>query len=73
MKESTSRVTVVVRTALLQQARALTGQGVTGTVREGLRQIVSVHAQKRLRELRGKLPISTDLEAVSEDRALDSG
>lgn len=73
MKESTSTVTVLVPTALLKQARAITGQGVTGAIRHGLRQIVTIHAQTRLRELRGKSPISADLETVREDRALDRG
>ena len=33
MKETTTKITVHVSTVLLQQARAITGQGVTGTVR----------------------------------------
>ena len=71
MKETTTKITVHVSTMLLQQARAITGQGVTGTVRYGLRQIAAVDAQKKLRELRGKVPISMDIERLREDRDLD--
>ena len=71
MKETTTKITVHVSTVLLQQARAITGQGVTGTARHGLRQIAAVDAQKKLRELRGKVPISMDIERLREDRDLD--
>ena len=68
MNETTTKVTVRIPTTLLRRARAVTGQGVAETVRQGLRQIVAVHAQKNLRELRGKVPISMDLETLREDR-----
>lgn len=71
MKESTTKITVHIPTALLQKARAVTGDGVTGTVRQGLSHITSVDAQRRLRQLRGKVPISLDLEKLREDRDLD--
>lgn len=73
MKESTSKVTVLVPTALLQQARAITREGITGTVRHGLRQLVAVHAQRELRKVRGRVAMSLDLETVREDRHLDHG
>lgn len=71
MKEATTKITVHLPTALLQQARAITGEGVTGTVRRGLQQIAAVDAQKKLRELRGKVPITLDVETLREDRDLD--
>ena len=71
MKETTTKITVHVSTVLLQQARAITGQAETGTVRQGLRQIAAVDAQKKLRELRGKVPTSMDIERLREDRNLD--
>ena len=71
MNETTTKVTVRIPTALLRQARAITGEGATETVRPGLRQIVAVHAQERLRELRGRVPIAMDLKEVREDRNLD--
>ena len=71
MKETTTKITVHIPTDLLQQARSITGEGVTSTVRRGLRQIASVHAQQELRKLRGRLPISLDLEKLREDRDPD--
>lgn len=71
MKEPTTKITVHLPTALLRQAREITGEGATGTVRRGLQQIVAVHAQQRLRELRGKAPISLDVEALREERNPD--
>ena len=71
MKETTTKITVHIPTALLQQARSITGEGVTSTVRRGLRQIAAAHAQKELRELRGQVPISLDLEKLREDRDPD--
>lgn len=69
--ESTTTVTVRIPTALLREARAITGEGVAWTVRQGLRQIVAVRAQERLRELRGRRPIAMDPKEVREDRNLD--
>ncbi|MCY3744916.1 MAG: hypothetical protein F4Y20_01190 [Acidobacteria bacterium] len=71
MKNTTTKITVHIPTALLQQARSITGGGVTSTVRHGLRQIAAVHAQKELRKLRGQVPISLDLEKLREDRDPD--
>ena len=71
MKEATTKITVHIPTALLQQARTITRDGVTGTVRQGLRQIAALRAQQELRELRGKVPMSLDLEKLREDRDLD--
>ena len=71
MKETTTKITVHIPTALLHQARSITGEGVTSTVRHDLRQIAAVHAQTELRKLRGQVPISLDLEKVREDRGPD--
>ena len=71
MKEATTKVTVHLPMALLQRARAITGEGVTGTVRRGLQQIAAVHAQQRLRALRGKVPFALDVETLREDRDPD--
>jgi len=71
VKGTTTKITVHISTALLRQARSITGEGVTSTVRRGLRQIAAVHAQKELRELRGQVPISLDLEKLREDRDPD--
>ena len=65
---STQKITIEVPTALLEEAKAATGEGVTATVREGLRLIASRQAQRRLLELGGTLNIPYDLETLREDR-----
>ncbi len=71
MKSTMQRITVRIPTVLLHRACAITGEGITSTVRQGLRLITAVDAQKKLRELRGKVPISVEPEETREDRDLD--
>ncbi len=66
--EPTTKITVHVPTALLERARGATGQGITGTVREGLRSVAAGEAYRKLRELRGKVRFDADLAALREDR-----
>lgn len=66
--EPTTKITVHVPTALLERARAATGQGITGTVREGLRSVAASEAYRRLRAFRGKVRFDVDLAALREDR-----
>ncbi len=65
---ATQKITIEVPTALLDEARAATGEGVTATVREGLRLIASRRAQRRLMELGGTLKIPYDLDTLRADR-----
>lgn len=63
------KITVHVPEELLEKAREQTGEGITATVRQGLRLVAASHAYSRLRELRGEVPIEVDLEALREDRS----
>lgn len=65
---ATQKITIEVPTALLDEARAATGEGVTATVRQALRLIASKRAQKRLAELGGTMQIPYDLDSLREDR-----
>ena len=58
------KITVQVPEDLLEMAQALTGAGVTETVREGLKRLASIKAQQELRNLRGKVKFSVDLMAL---------
>jgi hypothetical protein len=58
------KITVHVPEVLLEKAQAFTGEGVTETVREGLKKLASNHAQQELRKLRGKVKFSVDLMAL---------
>ena len=66
--EARQKITVHVPADLLAKAQAATGQGVTATVREGLRMVATRTARQRLRELRGKVEFSIDLDRLREDR-----
>lgn len=65
---ATQKITIEVPTALLDEAKAATGEGVTATVRAALRLIASRRAQRRLLELGGSLDIPYDLDTLREDR-----
>ena len=66
--EARQKITVHVPAELLAKAQEATGQGVTATVREGLRMVATRTAYQRLRELRGKVEFSIDLDRLREDR-----
>jgi hypothetical protein len=62
------KITVEVLKDDLERAQALTGEGITETVRAGLKQLRSMWAQKRALELRGKVKFSMTLEEMRYDR-----
>ena len=64
----TTKVTVELPSALLERARASTGEGITGTIRRGLEMVAATRAQDALRRLRGRVKFSVDLKALREDR-----
>ena len=63
------KITVHVPQALLEKAQAFTGEGVTETVREGLKRLASIRAQHELRKLRGTFNFTVDLNELREDRS----
>ncbi len=62
------KVTVHLPEDLLKNARKQTGQGITATIRQGLKLVAAGETYKRLRALRGKVTIQIDLDALREDR-----
>ncbi len=62
------KITVHVPEELLEKARKSTGEGITATVRRGLQLVAASEAYRQLRELRGKVAVSIDLEELREDR-----
>ena len=62
------KITVEVRRDDLAEAQALTGKGVTETIRDALRRMRSVRAQQRAMELRGKVKFSLTLDEMRYDR-----
>ena len=68
MDDGLRKITVEVPAHDLEMAQQLTGGGVTDTVRAGLKKLASIHAQRRLLELRGKVKFDLTLEEMRYDR-----
>lgn len=64
----TQKVTVHIDSDLLRRAQERTGEGVTGTIRQGLELVAATEAYERLRALRGKVKFSVGLKELREDR-----
>ena len=62
------KITVQVPEDDLLEAQALTGEGVTETVRAALKKMRSIRAQQRALELRGKVKFSLTLDELRYDR-----
>lgn len=62
------KITVQVSDDDLADAQAYTGEGVTETVRAGLRKLAAAKAQQDLRALRGSFRFTIDLDELREDR-----
>ncbi len=62
------KITVEVPVQDLEEAQALTGKGVTETIRDALRRMRSIRAQQRALELRGKVKFALSLEELRDDR-----
>lgn len=64
------KITVEVPGDILQSAQAFTGEGVTETVRVGLKKLASMQAQHQFLKLRGTYKFGIDLDTLREDRPL---
>ena len=68
--DETRKITVEVSSDLLDRALAYTGEGVTETVRTGLKKIDAERAQHEFRQLRGTHKFSISLDELRVDRPL---
>lgn len=62
--ERIRKITVHVPANLLVKAQETTGSGITATVRQGLQLVAAADTYRRLRELRGKVRLSIDLDRL---------
>jgi hypothetical protein len=62
------KITVSVPEDLLASAQKQAGAGVTETVRQGLKKLAALRAQRQLLALRGKVKFSMTWEEMKEDR-----
>ena len=63
-----TKITVQIPEDLLRRARESTGKGITATVRQGLQLVAAREAYRRLRELKGKVKFSVEVNQLREDR-----
>jgi hypothetical protein len=62
------KITVHVPDDLMKRAQRETGEGVTETVRRGLRLVAASSAYDQLRRLRGSVRLDVDLDELRADR-----
>jgi hypothetical protein len=62
------KVTVHLPKDLLDRAQKATGQGITETVRRGLRLVAAGDTFRRVASLRGTVKFSVDLARLRDDR-----
>lgn len=67
-QQNTQKVTAWIPKALLHDAQSFTKLGITETLKEGLEQLITAKAYEEIRQFRGKVTVSIDLEGLREDR-----
>lgn len=68
MGQTERKITVLVPEDLLERAQRSTGQGITETIRQGLRLVAAGETFRRVAALRGSVKFSVDLARLREDR-----
>lgn len=66
--KETHKITAHIPVKLLQEAQAVTGKGITETLKMALTQLAHAGAYESLRKMRGKVKISIDLKKLRKDR-----
>jgi hypothetical protein len=67
-RETTRKITVEVPPELLDKAQRASRSGITQTVRAGLQLVATSEAYARLRQLRGKVCLSSTFADLKADR-----
>ena len=62
------KITVHVPESLLEQAQKSSGQGITETIRQGLRLVAAGETFRQVAKLRGTVRFSIDAARLREDR-----
>lgn len=62
------KVTVHLPEDLLDRAQKATGEGITETLRQGLRLVAAGDTFRRVAKLRGRVKFSVDVAKLREDR-----
>ena len=62
------KITAHLPVKLLEEAQALTGKGITETLKIALEQLAHAHACDNLREMRGKIHFTIDVDELRKDK-----
>jgi hypothetical protein len=62
------KITVQIPRDLLAQAQKASGQGITETIRQGLRLVAAAETFRRVAQLRGTVAFSIDAARLRQDR-----
>jgi hypothetical protein len=62
------KVTVMLPEDLVEQATKASGVGLTPTIRKGLEAVILAGAYRRIRERRGKVHLTINVDELREDR-----
>ena len=65
------KITAFVPASLLASAQEETGEGISETLRIGLQKLALQRFYRGMRELRGKVQIDIDIDALREDKEYD--
>jgi hypothetical protein len=63
------KITLNVPEELLERAQKASGQGITETIRQGLRLVAASETFREVAKLRGRVTFSVDPARLREDRA----
>jgi hypothetical protein len=66
--ETARKITVEVPEELLAEAQKASGEGITQTIRTGLRLVAASRTYARLRQLRGKVKFARTVAELKADR-----
>ncbi|HSW70633.1 MAG TPA: hypothetical protein VLH77_01480 [Gammaproteobacteria bacterium] len=67
-KEQTQKITAHISMNLLHEAQAVTGKGITETLKIALTQLSRSKTYEDLRKMRGKVTFSIDVKELRKDR-----
>ena len=67
MATKLKKITLEVPDDVLQRATAVTGQGITPTIRKGLELVAASGAYAQLRSLKGKIKFNVKLSELREE------
>jgi hypothetical protein len=67
-KEEMQKITVMLPKSLVDNAMLCTGLGITPVIRKGLESVIASQSLKRLRERRGKVRFTINVDDLRKDR-----